>query len=107
MRVLITGGTGLIGRQLVKELTNHGHKAVVLSRSPERRQVPGQASLVKWDPETPEGWEEWFVNLNDETNEGIRHESGKFLSTQFHPEAEPGPTDTEFIFDKFVEVLTQ
>lgn len=55
----------------------------------------------------PEGWEEWFVNLNDETNEGIRHESGKFLSTQFHPEAEPGPTDTEFIFDKFVEVLTQ
>ena len=54
----------------------------------------------------PEGWEEWFVNLNDETNEGIRHESGKFLSTQFHPEAEPGPTDTQFIFDKFVELIT-
>jgi len=54
----------------------------------------------------PPGWKEWFVNLNDETNEGIRHESGKFLSTQFHPEAEPGPTDTQFIFDKFVEVIT-
>jgi len=54
----------------------------------------------------PQGWKEWFVNLNDETNEGIRHESGKFLSTQFHPEAEPGPTDTQFIFDKFVEVIT-
>lgn len=54
----------------------------------------------------PKGWKEWFVNLNDDTNEGIRHESGKFLSTQFHPEAQPGPTDTHFIFDKFVEVIT-
>ncbi|MCF7886615.1 MAG: glutamine-hydrolyzing carbamoyl-phosphate synthase small subunit [Candidatus Marinimicrobia bacterium] len=54
----------------------------------------------------PEGWEEWFVNLNDETNEGIRHDSGKFLSTQFHPEAGPGPSDAQFIFDKFVEVIT-
>ena len=53
----------------------------------------------------PEGWKKWFVNLNDETIEGIRHESGKYLSTQFHPEAEPGPTDTQFIFDQFVEAI--
>lgn len=51
----------------------------------------------------PPDWEPWFVNLNDGTNEGIRHRSGKFMSVQFHPEAAPGPVDTEFLFDRFLE----
>lgn len=50
----------------------------------------------------PKGWEEWFVNGNDGTCEGIRHKSGKFSSIQFHPESNPGPTDTEYLFDEFV-----
>jgi len=53
----------------------------------------------------PPDWEPWFVNLNDGTNEGIRHRSGKFMSVQFHPEAAPGPVDTEFLFDQFLEVV--
>lgn len=53
----------------------------------------------------PRDWKEWFVNANDGTNEGIMHESGKFCSVQFHPEAMPGPTDTNFLFDRFVEML--
>lgn len=48
-------------------------------------------------------WEPAFVNVNDDTNEGIRHKTKPFLSTQFHPEASSGPTDTEFLFDVFVE----
>jgi carbamoyl-phosphate synthase small subunit len=49
----------------------------------------------------PKGWSPWFTNLNDKTNEGIRHESGRFRSVQFHPEASPGPVDTAYLFDEF------
>ncbi|MFW6137283.1 MAG: glutamine-hydrolyzing carbamoyl-phosphate synthase small subunit [Candidatus Aminicenantaceae bacterium] len=51
----------------------------------------------------PQGWEPWFENLNDGTNEGIRHVSRPFRSVQFHPEHNPGPVDTEFLFDEFLE----
>ena len=50
-------------------------------------------------------WEPWFVNMNDGTNEGIRHKSKPFCSVQFHPEASSGPTDTQFLFDEFIEKL--
>jgi carbamoyl-phosphate synthase small subunit len=52
-----------------------------------------------------EDWREWFVNNNDETNEGIVHISKPFFGSQFHPEASPGPDDTEFIFDMFVRSI--
>lgn len=50
-------------------------------------------------------WEPWFVNANDGTNEGMRHRSRPFMSVQFHPEARPGPVDTNFLFDKFLGIL--
>lgn len=50
----------------------------------------------------PADWEPMFVNVNDNTNEGIRHKSKPFFSTQFHPEAASGPVDTEFLFDEFI-----
>jgi carbamoyl-phosphate synthase small subunit len=50
-------------------------------------------------------WREWFVNDNDGTNEGIIHISKPFFASQFHPEASPGPDDSEFIFDMFVRAL--
>jgi carbamoyl-phosphate synthase small subunit len=53
----------------------------------------------------PRDWREWFVNANDGTNEGIHHISKPFFGTQFHPEASPGPDDTEMIFDMFVRAL--
>ena len=53
----------------------------------------------------PEGWEPWFVNANDGSNEGMRHRSLPFLSVQFHPEAAPGPVDCEPLFDRFVSLM--
>lgn len=50
-------------------------------------------------------WRELFVNMNDGSNEGIRHLSHPWFSSQFHPEACSGPIDTEFMFDRFIETL--
>ncbi len=51
----------------------------------------------------PRGFKEWFYNGNDNTNEGIIHETLPIMSVQFHPEATPGPTDTDWIFDYFLK----
>ena len=53
----------------------------------------------------PRGWEAWFTNANDATNEGIRHRSGPWRSVQFHPEAAPGPGGTEWILEEFLEQI--
>ena len=50
-------------------------------------------------------WEPLFLNMNDGTNEGIRHKRLPFFSAQFHPEAASGPTDTEFLFDTFIDMI--
>lgn len=53
----------------------------------------------------PANWHPWFTNLNDGSNEGIRHRSGRFLGVQFHPEAAPGPVDTSYLFDHFLHLV--
>ena len=57
------------------------------------------------DSTLPTDWEPLFVNMNDGSNEGIRHKSNPWMSAQFHPEACSGPTDTEWMFDEFVKML--
>ncbi len=51
----------------------------------------------------PKGFTEWFYNANDNTNEGIIHKTLPVMSVQFHPESSPGPLDTDWIFDYFLE----
>ena len=53
----------------------------------------------------PADWEPLFVNMNDGSNEGIRHKTMPWFSAQFHPEACSGPIDTEWMFDEFVKAL--
>ena len=55
----------------------------------------------------PAGWKPLFVNRNDDSNEGIMHETLPWFSAQFHPEAKCGPSDTSFLFDQFVEAMDQ
>ena len=57
------------------------------------------------DSTLPSDWEPLFVNMNDGSNEGIRHKTNPWMSAQFHPEACSGPVDTEFLFDEFVKML--
>jgi len=50
------------------------------------------------------GLEVWFINANDKTVEGVKHKSKPVFAFQWHPEASPGPYDTKFLFDKFLEL---
>ena len=57
MKVIITGGTGLIGRALAENLVADGHDVTVLSRSPQRKSgLPGGVQVAGWDARTAEGW---------------------------------------------------
>lgn len=51
------------------------------------------------------GWKVWFRNANDESVEGIKHESKPYACVQFHPESTPGPTDTQYIFDELLSII--
>jgi len=55
--------------------------------------------------EIPKDFKKWFTNANDGTNEGIIHTKLPFMSVQFHPEATPGPFDTEWLFDFYLDKL--
>jgi len=77
-----------------------------LEEGAERCYITSQNHGYAVDPRTlPRGWRPWFTNANDGTNEGLFHERDPFRSVQFHPEACPGPVDTAFLFDRFLESL--
>lgn len=56
MRVIVTGGTGLIGTALTKKLVEDGYEVVVLSRSPSKYTLPNGIRAEKWDAKTAVGW---------------------------------------------------
>ena len=68
MNVLITGGTGLIGRALTDSLLADGHRVWVLTRNPEKVQLPGGAHAVGWDGRTSAGWLDIFANMDSVVN---------------------------------------
>jgi carbamoyl-phosphate synthase small subunit len=83
---------------------HRSHNQPVLLNGTNRCFITSQNHGFAIDDKTlPADWEPLFINVNDNTNEGIRHKTKPFFSTQFHPEASSGPVDTEFLFDDFME----
>jgi len=89
----------------------YGHRSLnqpVLQVGTKRCFITSQNHGFATDSSTiGEDWDEFFINVNDGTNEGIIHKIKPFFSTQFHPEASSGPTDTNFLFDKFADLIKQ
>lgn len=85
---------------------HRSHNQPVLEVGTNKAYITSQNHGFAVDNDTLDSnWEPWFVNLNDNTNEGFKHKTKPFFSTQFHPEASSGPTDTEYLFDKFINEI--
>ena len=85
---------------------HRGYNQPVLKVGTNRAYITSQNHGFAVDDKTlGADWEPFFINLNDQTNEGIRHKTKPFFSTQFHPEASGGPTDTKFLFNDFMNMV--
>lgn len=95
------------GAQIYKLKYGHrGHNQPVQMYGSTRCFITSQNHSFAVDNDTlPEDWEPSFINLNDGTNEGIRHKRLPFSSVQFHPEACGGPLDTLFLFEQFKQLV--
>lgn len=85
---------------------NRGHNIPCTSTISGRCYITSQNHGYAVDASTlQDGWKELFINANDESNEGVYHVSKPYFSVQFHPESTPGPRDTEFLFDVFIDAV--
>ncbi|TPX55549.1 hypothetical protein PhCBS80983_g05229 [Powellomyces hirtus] len=85
---------------------NRGHNIPCTNLHTGRCYITSQNHGYCVDVETlKHGWSEYFVNANDGSNEGIIHATLPYFSVQFHPESTPGPWDTEYLFDRFIETV--
>lgn len=87
-------------------LGNRGHNQPVMNTQTGRAFITSQNHGYAIDNDSlPSHWEVLFVNVNDKTNEGIMHKTKPIFTAQFHPEAWGGPTDTQFLFDYFHDLM--
>lgn len=85
---------------------HRGHNQPCQELATERCYITSQNHGYALNPKTlPKDWEVSFINLNDNSVEGIKHKTKPFFSVQFHPEASPGPTDTQWLFSKFEAII--
>ncbi|XP_055599660.1 CAD protein [Uranotaenia lowii] len=87
---------------------NRGHNLPCIHKGTKRCYMTSQNHGFAVDAtKLPQGWEELFTNINDQTNEGIVHTSKPYFSVQFHPEHTAGPEDLEVLFDVFLEAVKE
>ncbi|KAI9832792.1 MAG: Multifunctional pyrimidine synthesis protein CAD [Sarea resinae] len=94
-----------VGARTIKlKYGNRAHNIPVLDLTTGRCHITSQNHGYAVDVTTlPSDWKEYFVNLNDSSNEGMIHKSRPIFSTQFHPEAKGGPLDSSYLFDAYLE----
>jgi len=82
---------------------HRSHNQPVLEVGTNKAYLTSQNHGFAVDNDTIQGnWESYFENLNDNSNEGLKHIRKPIFTTQFHPEASSGPTDTAFLFGEFI-----
>ncbi|NWV00271.1 CPSM synthase, partial [Upupa epops] len=88
------------------QMANRGQNQPVLNAMTGQAVITAQNHGYAIDSSSlPAGWKPLFVNANDQTNEGIMHQTRPVFTAQFYPDANPGPRDTEFLFDSFISLV--
>lgn len=94
-----------VGARTIKmKYGNRAHNIPALDLSSGKCHITSQNHGYAVDARSlPPDFKEYFVNLNDSSNEGMIHKSRPIFSTQFHPEAKGGPLDSAFLFETYLE----
>jgi carbamoyl-phosphate synthase small subunit len=100
-------GLALGGKTFKLKFGHHGSNHPVKNLLTEKVEITAQNHGFCVDPDSlpPSEVEITHLNLNDHTNEGLRHRSLPLFSVQYHPEASPGPHDARYLFDDFVKLM--
>ena len=100
-------GLALGGRTFKLKFGHHGSNHPVKNLRTQKVEITAQNHGFCVDPDSLPSSEVEIthVNLNDHTNEGMRHRSLPLFSVQYHPEASPGPHDARYLFDDFVKMM--
>ena len=102
-------GLALGGRTFKLKFGHHGSNHPVQNLRTQKVEITSQNHGFCVDPDSlpASDVEITHVNLNDHTNEGMRHRSLPLFSVQYHPEASPGPHDARYLFDDFVALMKE
>jgi carbamoyl-phosphate synthase small subunit len=102
-------GLALGGRTFKLKFGHHGSNHPVQNLRTQKVEITSQNHGFCVDPDSlpASDVEITHVNLNDHTNEGMRHRSLPLFSVQYHPEASPGPHDARYLFDDFVTLMSE
>ncbi len=102
-------GLALGGKTFKLKFGHHGSNHPVQNLLTKQVEITAQNHGFCVDPDSlpSSDVEITHVNLNDHTNEGMRHRSLPLFSVQYHPEASPGPHDSQYLFAKFTEMMRE
>ncbi len=102
-------GLALGGKTFKLKFGHHGSNHPVKNLLTEQVEITAQNHGFCVDPESlpSSKVEVTHINLNDHTNEGMRHKSLPLFSVQYHPEASPGPHDSHYLFTQFTDMMKE